>query len=238
MLLKFIETQLILINPIVPHFADYCYQTHVLPILKKSKNLSKVPAETLLNQGWPNDIKPFDTVRRRMYEYLKATKSGVRQAFDKAKSGGKKGKGKPAKKGAEEEKAPAMENCAVFVAIDYPEYKRQTIEVLQKFQFDAAGKIQGNYVQAIQAAVKDKNAMKFASFVVAEVATVGRDAALELKVPFDEKELIESNRAFLFENMPGLKNTHVHLVTEQVDIEGAQNLKDAAAPGKPSSFFY
>jgi hypothetical protein len=80
-----------------------------------------------------------------MYEYLKATKSNVRQALDKAKSGGKKAKGgKGGKK--EEEKAPALENCTLFVAIDYPEYKQKVIEVLQQFQFGADGKPIGNYV--------------------------------------------------------------------------------------------
>jgi hypothetical protein len=81
---------------------------------------------------------------------LKATKSNVRQASDKAKNGGKKG-GKAAKgKKPEEEKAVALENCTIFVAIEYPEYKKKVIEVLQQFQFDQDGKIQGNYVQAIQ----------------------------------------------------------------------------------------
>jgi leucyl-tRNA synthetase len=49
LLLKFIETQLILLNPIVPHFAEYCWTTHVLPLLKKSKGLGKVPTERLLD---------------------------------------------------------------------------------------------------------------------------------------------------------------------------------------------
>jgi leucyl-tRNA synthetase len=44
LLLKFIETQLILINPIVPHFAEFCWQQHLYPILQKSKNVPKVPA--------------------------------------------------------------------------------------------------------------------------------------------------------------------------------------------------
>ena len=51
-LLKFIETQLILINPICPHFAEYCWEQHVRPLLEKSKN-GKAPAQRLINQGWP-----------------------------------------------------------------------------------------------------------------------------------------------------------------------------------------
>ena len=32
LLLKYIETQLILINPITPNFSEYCYKTHLLPV--------------------------------------------------------------------------------------------------------------------------------------------------------------------------------------------------------------
>jgi leucyl-tRNA synthetase len=32
LLLKYIETQLILLNPITPSFAEYCYKTHLLPV--------------------------------------------------------------------------------------------------------------------------------------------------------------------------------------------------------------
>ena len=43
--------------------------------------------------------------------------------------------------------------------------------------------------------------MKFAAFVVKEATEVGKDQALMQRMPFDEKDLAESNRVFLFENM-------------------------------------
>lgn len=119
LLMKFIETQLIMLNPIVPHFAEYCWSTHVLPILKKSQNVTKVPTERLIDQGWPVIETPYDPIKRRMFEYIKSVKSNVRLAQDKAKHGGKK-----AAKGAKG--APAttatVENCAVFVAPEYPDW--------------------------------------------------------------------------------------------------------------------
>lgn len=48
-LMKFIETQLIMINPICPHFAQYCWENHVLPVYTKSQNVSKAPAKILLD---------------------------------------------------------------------------------------------------------------------------------------------------------------------------------------------
>ena len=84
----------------------------------------------MINQGWPTESKPFDSNVRRVYEYLKSTKSLVRVAMENAKHGGKKGKKAAPKKGAEEEKKSGPENGAIFVAIEYPEFKKKTIEVL------------------------------------------------------------------------------------------------------------
>lgn len=91
LLLKFIETQLVLMNPIVPHFAEFSWRTHVLPILERSQNLQRAPAKQLINQGWPQASKTFDTLSHRVYEYMKALKSNVRLSYDRAKHGGKKG---------------------------------------------------------------------------------------------------------------------------------------------------
>jgi len=58
LLMRFIETELIMINPIAPHFAQYCWETHVLPVYQKSKNLPKQPHNHLINQGWPEVSRP------------------------------------------------------------------------------------------------------------------------------------------------------------------------------------
>ena len=90
LLIKFIEAQLIMLNPITPHFAEYCWSTHILPILQKSKNVPKKPSARLINQGWPTVDTAFEPLKRRIYEYIKSVKSNVRLAQDKAKHGGKK----------------------------------------------------------------------------------------------------------------------------------------------------
>ena len=53
--------------------------------------------------------------------------------------------------------------------------------------------------------------MKFAAFVLEEGKNVGKDQALQLKVPFDELSVIENNQVFLFENMPTIKSVKVML---------------------------
>lgn len=53
LLFKFIETQLILLNPICPHFAEYCWKTHVYPAYSRCKNVSRDLKPELINMGWP-----------------------------------------------------------------------------------------------------------------------------------------------------------------------------------------
>jgi hypothetical protein len=81
--------------------------------------------------------------------------------------------------------------------------------------------------------------MKFAAFVIKEATVVGKESALELKSPFSEIDLLEGNRDFIFENMPGLKQVKILSATAEDDgIEGAKGSKESALPSKPSIFFY
>ena len=114
LLMKFIEASIILINPICPHFAEYCWATHVLPVLEKSQNLKKQPAKHLINQGWPTPSGSFNKLYRRMYDYLKRVKSTVNLSLEKAKLGGKKAKGG---KAAQKAEVKVAENCLIFTAL-------------------------------------------------------------------------------------------------------------------------
>lgn len=72
-----------------------------------------------MDQGWPQVNQAYDGTLRRMYDYLKLVKSNVRQAQQKAATGGKKAKGgKTAQKGEEK----PIENVALFVALEYPDW--------------------------------------------------------------------------------------------------------------------
>ena len=111
---------MILINPIVPHFAEYCWRTHVYPVLVKSKNHEKKLSEQLLNMGWPQSSQPFNNLYERIYKYIKEQKGAVNVALTKAKSGGKKAKGgKGGKAAPEEEKV--ITKAIIFVAHEYPQ---------------------------------------------------------------------------------------------------------------------
>ena len=134
---------------------------------------------------------------------MKDTKSAIRLSLETAKSGGKKKKGK----GATEE-AKVLTKCVVFVAKEFPEFQKKCLTILQGFEFDENNQIVGDHVGAIRAAFDKKQAglaMKFVSFQLNIALTEGKEAALKLESSFDEKECIEQNKSFLFENLPTIK---------------------------------
>ena len=81
--------------------------------------------------------------------------------------------------------------------------------------------------------------MKFVAFQLAIAEKEGKEAALRLEASFDEKDCIEENKKFLFDNMPTIKEITVLLNTseEAVAIEGSQGPRDSSAPGNPAIFY-
>ena len=82
--------------------------------------------------------------------------------------------------------------------------------------------------------------MKFAAFVLDKVPEMGKESALQLSSSFSESELIESNKAFIFENMPSVKNIKITLKTDASidEVATARQIADSAVPGKPAIIFY
>ena len=68
--------------------------------------------------------------------------------------------------------------------------------------------IKGDYITKIREQVTGKSsgmAMKFCAFILEEAKNVGKDQALQLKMPFNENAVLLENQTFLFENMPAIK---------------------------------
>ena len=129
-----------------------------------------------------------------------------------------------------------------MVAKEFPEFQKKCREILQGFDFDENNKIVGDHIKAIREAFDKKQAgiaMKFVSFQLNIAETAGKEAALRLEASFDEKECIEQNKAFLFENMPSIKEVVVMINTseEAQAVENSQNARESAAPSKPAIHF-
>ena len=111
---RYLETVLQLMNPIAPHFAQYAWQTYVLPALKKSKNAT-VPGDSLVATGWPkmNDLGSgeagVDASLLILYSYLKDNKHTFQLAYDKTTAN---------------KKMADADTCTLFVGLEFPEYKK------------------------------------------------------------------------------------------------------------------
>lgn len=85
-----------------------------------------------------------DKVKASQFDYLQDAKHTFRLALDKAKMGGK---GK--KKGKQAEPEKQMENCAVFVGLEYPEFQRKVLEIMGKYEC-SEGEMVGDYMTEIR----------------------------------------------------------------------------------------
>jgi hypothetical protein len=104
--------------------------------------------------------------------------------------------------------------------------------------------VNNEHIVKVREAIPDKKqqglAMKFAAFTLDEVAEVGQ-AAMQLRVPFSESDLIEENKKFLFDSMPSVKNIKVITVSDAeavADIPNAAPIAASAVPGKPACMFF
>lgn len=101
-LLQYIEWQLIIMAPIIPHVTDFCWRQLLLPKLKEIGE-DKDKSATVVDARFPVTTDKYDKSLGRISSYLKYVKRKMRLAIEKAMSGKKGGKGK----GKKEEKAVA-----------------------------------------------------------------------------------------------------------------------------------
>lgn len=116
-MLRLLETLLVMLNPICPLFCQYQWQTVLVPALKDCKNLPKQPAEMLVDQGWPESEVEEERLSA-LLKYLHECKSNIRLAHKASTTGGKKKKGK-----AEPEEVKEITTCVIFHTSKFPEYQ-------------------------------------------------------------------------------------------------------------------
>jgi hypothetical protein len=74
--------------------------------------------------SWPKPSAPHDKVASDRLAYLKDVKTNVIMGLEKAKSGGGKKKGKAPVETKE------ISKCYIFVAKEYPEFKKACLTIL------------------------------------------------------------------------------------------------------------
>lgn len=113
-------------NPIIPHFAQYCWKNYIYPVLANSSNYDHSCTQNLGTQPWPKTSCAFDKVAASKLSYLKDIKGTIRLGYEKAKTGGGKKKGGKGKDAGPVEPA-SVEKCVIFLAKEYPEFQKKCL---------------------------------------------------------------------------------------------------------------
>jgi leucyl-tRNA synthetase len=207
LVLRFIEIQLMLVNPIIPHFCEYHYQENFLPAIKQTKNHREYP-EFIINAHWPEKTAEYDSKMGKIFRFIKYCKHDFIVMYDKM-SGFRKQQKMKQKKGKAAEETPAeevekksFENSVIFYAKEYPEEQQKAIKTLIDIGYDEDFVPKEKPIIHLKAQFKDKKqlgkAMKFAAFVNDEVQEKRSLDPLDLEMPYNEKEIIEQNMEFIF----------------------------------------
>eukprot|EP01112_Ceratiomyxa_fruticulosa_P016056 TRINITY_DN4815_c0_g6_i1.p1 TRINITY_DN4815_c0_g6~~TRINITY_DN4815_c0_g6_i1.p1 ORF type:complete len:1112 (+),score=284.52 TRINITY_DN4815_c0_g6_i1:32-3367(+) len=238
LILRFIEVQAYLLAPICPHFSEKVWQ-----LLGKQGSIFR-------NGKWPI-YDPIDPVLIRQNDYLKDAVYSFRmkvQLWIRNKTG-KKPDAKKEKKGAEPEvkdkkqKEAEKEKEARFLAQEatvtisksFPEWQRKTLVYLATVYDPVEKKFHATQQQMKENFLKDptmaphlKDIMGFAEAVKQDAAIRGADA-LELSMPFDERETLETSLNYITRT---LELTKLNIV--ETDSNLAEKKGPLAVPGKPS----
>eukprot|EP01016_Furgasonia_blochmanni_P049835 TRINITY_DN7613_c0_g1_i1.p1 TRINITY_DN7613_c0_g1~~TRINITY_DN7613_c0_g1_i1.p1 ORF type:complete len:372 (+),score=158.75 TRINITY_DN7613_c0_g1_i1:66-1181(+) len=234
LLLRYVETQLILLNPIAPHITEYSYSHHFLPALQAvDAEKAKTYPHSISQLRLPHvNVKDINYGLVRAHFYLKNTLRNVKLTYEKMKSGGKKGK---------DAKEVQISLCTVYVAAEYPEWQRNVLSLLAGCQTNANGEIIEDWKAKVKAQVPEdalmKKSLQFGAFVLAEVKVRGHEA-LEVKLPFDELHILDvcSDELRKEVNVEKIQIFNIKDVKagENKNVDNAVN---ATLPGKPQIVF-
>lgn len=205
LILRFIEVQALLIAPICPHFAEKCWK-----ILGKQGSILKA--------RWPKggevDTKAIaqDTyLEENLYEFR--NKIGV---YKKSKAKNPNAK---------------VTEAVITVSTQFPEWQQKVLSYLQSVynkdtrSFVPDEQIVGHFKQQKDLEKYMQKIMSLIMEVKKQVVTQGSDA-LRLAVPFDEKEFIESNMAYVTRS--------IEVPNIRVEVDDPKEPKTNAIPGKPN----
>ncbi|KAG7401107.1 hypothetical protein PHYBOEH_002990 [Phytophthora boehmeriae] len=224
-IMRFIESQLIIFSPICPHFCEYMW--------------TAIGKEGFVSVAhWP-EAGEVDHALLRAGDFLNKVTRSFREAL--AKSGNKKKGGKKGAAPAEPAKKPT--HAQVYLSSEFPEWQQKVLVFMDTVFDDATKQFPADFMKQLKTEItKDdslkkltKNVMQFAAFVKAEAELRGREA-LELRMPYDQKSVLESNKLYLCRSLD-LQEIEFYNVGEEIPNPDAKKM-ETASPGKPAIYVY
>ncbi|EFA84639.1 leucyl-tRNA synthetase [Heterostelium album PN500] len=209
LIFKYIETQAILLFPIIPHFSQ--------------KVFSMIGKGSILAARWPESSN-IDYLALRTNDYLKSTVSEARNKVGIFL----KNKNKGGKTDAKAEKA------TIYITKNFPKWKQTVLLYLQTIYNDA----NKSFTKDVSAILEDlkkmdelkpqlSNIMAFVRMIEGELKTEGKQA-LDTSMPFDEQEIISQNMEYICRALE-LTSVECQEIADTTGMKGA-----LPAPGKPT----
>ena len=227
LLTMYIETLLVCMSPVCPHFCDY----HWRRTLGREGHVMDAPWPTFAYAG-----SDSDDMLLREEQYVSDLATGIRQLMlrgsKKKKKGGKKKAPEP------EPETPKVPKARVYIGLSYPQWKQKLLTILGDW-FNKDGSIdQKTAMKRLKATLAEddelkkltKSCMQTASFVIGESKTMGA-RAFELSSPFDQAKLLADNIDFV-KASAGVEEVDIVIVDE--DIAESNRKASQAVPGRPS----
>jgi len=226
---RYIETEILIIAPICPHWAEIMWAR-----LGK-KGLA-------CDASWPKaELKNVEL--EEQLKYIEKNAHNVRVMLNKNETQRKK---KSKKAGKE---LPAPDSVNLFITMDYTQWQQDTLVALQTLY--AACDDKDNFVNTfrndlmktapVAGKYKNKreksNVMQFAMWIVRQIEERG-EVVLQLKTPFDEYELATKHKAMLTHDL-GIANVNIWRTSDPAaptDTLGKQ--LNEAKPGNVLAYFY
>ncbi len=220
---RWIESQLIILYPITPHFCDIMWKNFYLPGLEESERKDK--PELVSYASYPETKKEdIDFLILKKAKFLEKLGSNLRSSYERFKSKCKKD----------------VEKIYFIIAENFRDWQVQVLEILKKHQENKQeGGPKNPWVADMKELFKGdkskmKKAMSFASFKMKEFQTIGSEA-LDSEIHFSASVLIKSNMSYICKEIIDPSFIEIVLISEidKCPNKSVQKSAHSCLPGKP-----
>merc|ERR1719499_540303 len=230
LVMRYIETQLILLSPICPHFCESMWQ--------KIQQMGFPVKGLVVNAGWP-DAREFDFRLNQEFEYLQE----ARHMFQKDFASQDASRLKLNKK--KKQNTPPFDSCRVFVADRYLDYQVFVLETLKDMYVEGSIPDSSEYRPIFFNSEFAKNKrekkmiMDFATMIVKDALPEGGAKVLNTTPPFNELETFKKNLSLILGDVKDVPLENIHIYSrEDPGKDDPRGMADRAIPMKPKIQFY
>lgn len=226
LVLKYIETQILLLTPIAPHFAEYIWKE----VLGNQSTIQNAP--------FPRASKPVDNSVTNSLEYIRSLTRSIRETegglLKKKKTG----------KGLELDTSKPV-RLSVYVSDSFPEWQNNYIELVREL-FEKQS-LDDNKIIKEKVGKDMKRAMPFISNLKQRLTRESSEVVFNRELNFDEVLTIKNSIEFIKKSTAIVKIQEYNIIHfkngenvgtdiftgEEIPISITGKIIDSAVPGQP-----